>query len=74
MLNYKSIINIDSRVRFGKPCVRNTIISVFDVLSWLAQGQTIKEIVKDFPEINETDIKACLAFAADREQNLLRAS
>ena len=52
MLNYKSIINIDSRVRFGKPCVRNTRISVFDVLSWLAQGQTIKEIVKDFPEIN----------------------
>lgn len=74
MKNYKEIIQIRSDVRFGKPCIRNTRISVYDVLSWLASGMTQKEIVEDYPELSITDIQACLAYAADREQRVRVAS
>lgn len=74
MVNYKGIITIKNDKRFGKPCIRNTRISVYDVLSMLAQGKTNIEIIEDYPELSEVDIAACLAFAADKEQNLLRAS
>jgi uncharacterized protein (DUF433 family) len=70
MDNYQSIITISAEKRFGKPCVRNTRITVFDVLSWLASGMTHDEIKSDFPEITEEDISACLAYAAERERKI----
>lgn len=74
MINYKSIISRDPDKRFGKPCVRNSRITVFDVLGWLASGMTHDEIIYDFPELTKDDIKACLAYAADREHKLQHAS
>ena len=66
MIEYKSIIKRNPNKRFGKPCVRDTRITVFDVLGWLASGMTYDEIIYDFPELTINDIKACLAYAADR--------
>lgn len=74
MVDYKSIIQQNPNKRFGKPCVRDTRITVFDVLSWLASGMTSEEILADFPELSLQDIKACLAYAADREHKLQYAS
>ena len=73
-MDYRSIITIDPDRRFGKPCVRDTRITVFDVLSWLAAGMDHSEILEDFPQLTEDDIRACLAFAAEREQTLKRAT
>jgi uncharacterized protein (DUF433 family) len=74
MIEYKTIIRRDPNKRFGKPCVRNTRITVFDVLGWLAAGMDFKEIISDFPELTIEDIKACLAYAADREHKLQHVS
>jgi len=73
-MDYRQIITIDPERRFGKPCVRGTRITVFDVLSWLAAGMSHTEIIDDFPQLTEEDIRACLAFAAEREQTLKRAT
>ena len=70
MINYKSIIKRNPNKRFGKPCVRETRITVYDVLSWLSTGMSFNEIISDFPELSVDDIKACLAYAADREHKL----
>jgi uncharacterized protein (DUF433 family) len=70
MDSYKKIIKIDSSKRFGKPCIRDTRISVYDVLAWLAKDMSKEQIIEDFPELTEEDIKACLSFAADREHNI----
>ena len=69
MKHYSEIITIDSNIRFGKPCIKNTRISVYDVLGWLASGMKIDEILIDFPELKEEDIIACLSYAADREHS-----
>lgn len=74
MIEYKSIIKRNPDKRFGKPCVRDTRITVFDVLGWLASGMTYDKIISDFPELTNDDIKACLAYAADREHKLQNAS
>ena len=74
MINYKSIVKRNPNKRFGKPCVRDTRITVYDVLGWLASGMTYDEILHDFPELSNDDIKACLAYAADREHKLQYAS
>lgn len=74
MVDYKSIIKRNPNKRFGKPCVRDTRIAVFDLLGWLAARMTFDEILEDFPELNTNDIKACLAYAADREHKLQHAS
>jgi uncharacterized protein (DUF433 family) len=74
MLEYKSIIKRNPNKRFGKPCVRDTRISVFDVLNWLASGLNVDDIILDFPELTKEDIRACLAYAADREHKLQNAS
>jgi uncharacterized protein (DUF433 family) len=74
MVDYKSYIEMNANVRFGKPTIIGTRITVFDILSWLANGMTTNEIVEDFPELNETQIKACLAYAADREHKIQIAS
>lgn len=70
MKDYKKIITISPDIRFGKPCVRHTRISVYDVLSWLASGMTINEILTDYPELTKDDIQACLGYAADREHRI----
>jgi len=73
-MNYIEYISIDANVRFGKPCVKGTRITVYDVLTWLSEGKTHLEIISDFPELNEFSIRACIAFAADREQRYKIAS
>lgn len=71
MVDYQSIVTIEPDKRGGKPCIRGMRITVYDVLGWLAAGMAIAEILDDFPELTETDILACLAFAADREHRLV---
>ena len=65
-MNYSDYISINSNTRFGKPCIKESRITVYDVLGWLASGMTPSQIISDFPELNEDKIKACLAFAADK--------
>nr|MBA3899163.1 DUF433 domain-containing protein [Bacteroidota bacterium] len=60
--------------RFGKPCIKSTRITVYDVLNWLANGMTKEGVMSDFEELNEEMINACLAFAADKEYKLEIAS
>lgn len=67
MTNPLQRISINPEIRFGKPCITGTRISVGDILSWLASGMTYKEIEEDYPTIKEEDIMAALAFAANRE-------
>ena len=69
-MDYSEIITIEPGKRSGKPCVRGLRITVHDVLDYLAAGMTQEEILSDFPDLTETDIRACLAFAADRERRL----
>ena len=73
-MDFRQIITIEPERRFGKPCVRGTRIAVHDVLSWLAAGMSHEEIMEDFPVITEEDIRACLAYAAERELVLKRTS
>ena len=70
MNTFNNIISINPEKRFGKPCIRNTRIAVYDVLGWLSSGMTYDDILADFPELTRQDILACLAFAAKRERNL----
>jgi uncharacterized protein (DUF433 family) len=70
MVNYQNIITRNPNKRLGKPCVRETRISVYDVLNWLANGMTKKNIIEDFPELTENDILACSAYAADKEHKI----
>jgi uncharacterized protein (DUF433 family) len=69
-MKYSEIIKINPLKRFGKPCVRDTRITVYDVLGWLASGMSVEEILLDFPELSDEDIKACLSYAAEREHKL----
>ena len=69
-MDYSQIITIEPGKRSGKPCIRGLRIAVSDVLDYLAGGMTQQEILSDFPDLTETDIRACLAFAADRERKL----
>jgi uncharacterized protein (DUF433 family) len=69
-MNYSQIITMESGKRSGKPCIRGLRITVADVLGYLAAGMTHEEILHDFPYLNEQDILASLAFAADRERKL----
>ena len=61
-------ITINSDIRFGKPCIKGTRISVGDILGWLSTGMTTEEIIEDYPELREADIFAALAFAASRDK------
>jgi uncharacterized protein (DUF433 family) len=67
-MDYSKIITIDPGKRSGKPCIRDPRITVYDVLDYLAGGMTEAQILEDFPDLQESDIRACLAFAADRER------
>jgi uncharacterized protein (DUF433 family) len=64
-LDYTKIITIEPGKRGGRPCTRGLRISVDNVLDYLAGGMSIPDILRDFPELTETDIRACLASAAD---------
>jgi uncharacterized protein (DUF433 family) len=70
-MNYQDYITIEPGKRGGKPCIRGLRITVYDVLDYLASGMTQEEILDDFPDLTQEDIKACLAFAADRERKLV---
>lgn len=72
-MDYRDRIVLDPEIRFGKPTVRGTRITVGDVLSYLAGGMTEDQILGDFPSLSREDIRACLAFAADRERRLASA-
>ena len=67
-------ISIDPAVRFGKPCVRGTRLTVGDVLGVLAAGRSEAELLLDFPQLTHEDVLACLAFAAEREKRLITSA
>lgn len=69
-MDYKKFITIEPGKRSGKPCIRGTRMTVTDVLEYLAGGMTQDDILKDFPDLTPDDIRACLAYAADRERKL----
>lgn len=71
LIDYKTIIKRNPKKRFWKAIVRDTRIAVYDVLSWLAAGMSIEEFLRDFPELTHAYIRACLAYAADREHRLV---
>ncbi|MEP7153406.1 MAG: DUF433 domain-containing protein [Nitrospira sp.] len=70
-MDYHSRITIEPGKRSGKPCIRGMRITVDDVLEYLASGMTEDDILRDFPDLSREDIRACLAFAADRERKLV---
>ena len=72
-MDYRPYLEIRADKRFGKPVLKGTRISVYDVLNWLANGMSREEIKEDFEEVTDEMISACLAFAADRERRLTSA-
>ena len=70
-MDYRGIITVEAGKRGGKPCIRGLRITVYDVLEYLAAGMSEAEILADFQDLTTEDIRACLAFAADRERRLL---
>ncbi len=72
-MDYQGIITIEPGKRGGKPCIRGLRITVYDILDYLAGGMSEEEILDDFPDLTKEDIKAALAFAADRERRLYAA-
>ena len=70
-MDYRDRIAIDPEIRFGKPCVRGTRITVGDVRSYLASGMTEQQVQADFPQLTSEDIRACLAFATARERRVV---
>jgi uncharacterized protein (DUF433 family) len=73
-MNYQNIITIEPGKRGGRPCIRNMRIAVADVLGWLAAGMSHEQIISDYPELTEEDLRASLAYAADRERRVLTAT
>ena len=69
-MDYRGIITIEPAKRGGKPVIRGMRITVYDVLEYLAAGMSEDDILRDFPDLTREDIRACLAFAADRERKL----
>ena len=72
-MDYTKIITIEAGKRSGKPCIRGMRITMSDVLEYLASGMSVAEILSDFPELTDEDVRACLAFAAEREKRLVVA-
>ncbi|MBI3465242.1 MAG: DUF433 domain-containing protein [Planctomycetes bacterium] len=69
-MDYTKLITIEPDKRSGQPCIRGLRMTVQDVLEYLASGMSVEAILADFPDLTEEDIRACLAFAADRERRL----
>ena len=70
-MNYHDYITIEADKRGGKPCVRGLRITIYEVLEYLASDMTEQEILGDFPDLTREDLKACLAYAADRERRFM---
>lgn len=70
MIDFREYITIDAKKRFGKPIVKGTRITVYDVLNWMANGMSKQEILSDFPELSKETIQACLAYVANRERRM----
>jgi len=73
-MNYRNHITIEANKRGGKPCVRGLRITVYEVLEYLASEMTEAEILDDFPDLTREDLKACIAYAADRERRFMTAT
>ncbi|MBL8143779.1 MAG: DUF433 domain-containing protein [Acidobacteria bacterium] len=71
-MDYRPYITIEPGKRGGKPCIRGLRITVYDVLEYLSSGMSVDDIVSDLPDLTSDDVRACLAFAADREKRLVR--
>jgi uncharacterized protein (DUF433 family) len=69
-MDYRKFITIEPDKRSGKPCIRDTRMTVTDVLEYMAGGMTQEQLLAEFPDLTAEDIRACLAFAADRERKL----
>ena len=67
MKEFSSYISINPEIRFGKPCIKGTRITINDILLWLSSGMTHEQILTDYPSLSEEHILAALAFAANRE-------
>ncbi len=67
-IDYKQYIEVNAEIRFGKPVIKGTRITVYDVLQWLASGLSHEEIINDFPQLNDNQILACLSYAANKER------
>ena len=72
-MDYQRIITLEPGKRGGRPCVRGLRIAVSDILGWLSSGMTHQDILSDYPELTEEDIRASLAFAAERERRIVTA-
>ncbi len=72
MIDYTQYITIEEGKRSGQPCIRGLRITVYDVLSYLAGGDSIEEVLHHFPMLTKEDIQACLAYAADAENRILK--
>ena len=72
-MDYQQIITIEPGKRGGRPSIRGLRIAVADVLGWLAAGMSHQQIIADYPELTDNDIRACLAYAADRERRIVTA-
>lgn len=70
MNRFQDLITLEAGKRGGKPCIRHLRITVYDVLDWMSQGISEQQIIEDYPELSVEDIRACLAFAAQREHQL----
>jgi uncharacterized protein (DUF433 family) len=70
-VDYRDIITQEPGKRGGRPCIRGMRIAVADILGWLAAGMSHAEIISDYPELTEADIRAALAYAADRERRIV---
>jgi len=70
MVLIENFIELNSEKRFGRPILKNTRITVYEVLNWLANGMTRKDILQDFPELSADHIQACLQYAADKENKI----
>ena len=69
-MDYRRVITMEPGKRGGKPCIRGLRITVYEVLEYLASGMSEAQILRDFPDLTADDLRACLAFAADRERRL----
>lgn len=68
MQELSAFITINPEICFGKPCIKGTRITVYNILDWLSTGMTVEEIIEDYPELKEVHIRAALTFAATRDK------